>query len=91
LQIEADPKQKPPQSECEDWESFVARFYPNTRRHDFNVLAAYESYRNDSSVRDSDWSASAEETGRWESEGGAVAERLRRARRRDRRVGTRTV
>jgi len=31
-----------------DWQGFVARFFPRCRRHDFDVLAAYESYRTDS-------------------------------------------
>ena len=30
-----------------DWEGFHARFFPESRRHDFDALAAYESYRND--------------------------------------------
>jgi len=29
-----------------DWSSFLARFFSNRRRHDFQALAAYESYRN---------------------------------------------
>jgi hypothetical protein len=29
-----------------DWSAFLARFFPNRRRHDFEALAAYESYRN---------------------------------------------
>lgn len=29
-----------------DWSTFLARFFPNRRRHDFEALAAYESYRN---------------------------------------------
>jgi hypothetical protein len=29
-----------------DWSAFLARFFPNHRRHDFEALAAYESYRN---------------------------------------------
>jgi len=74
-----------------DWEEFIARFYPHSRRHDFGVLAAYESYRNRTSGRDSDAPQAAEETERWEGEGGAVAERLRRAQRGERRVGTRAV
>lgn len=33
-------------SERLDWSAFLARFFPNRRRHDFEQLAAYESYRN---------------------------------------------
>jgi hypothetical protein len=29
-----------------EWSAFVARFFPNRRRHDFAALAAYEAYRN---------------------------------------------
>ena len=29
-----------------DWSPFLARFFPNSHRHDFDALAAYESYRN---------------------------------------------
>ena len=30
-----------------DWQGFLARFFPGSRRHDFDALAAYESYLND--------------------------------------------
>jgi hypothetical protein len=29
-----------------EWSVFVARFFPNRRRHDSEALAAYEAYRN---------------------------------------------
>lgn len=29
-----------------EWSTFLMRFYPNRRRHDFAALAAYEAYRN---------------------------------------------
>jgi hypothetical protein len=29
-----------------EWSAFLARFFPNRRRHDFAALAAYEAYRN---------------------------------------------
>lgn len=29
-----------------EWSEFLARFFPNRRRHDFAALAAYEAYRN---------------------------------------------
>jgi len=28
-----------------EWSAFLARFFPNRRRHDFAALAAYEAYR----------------------------------------------
>jgi hypothetical protein len=30
-----------------DWRGFLARFFPESRRHDLDALAAYESYTND--------------------------------------------
>jgi hypothetical protein len=30
-----------------DWQGFLARFFPESRRHDLDALAAYESYAND--------------------------------------------
>jgi hypothetical protein len=71
------------------WQGFLARFYPRSGRHDFDALAAYESYRNDIEARGPDdvrvapsrgrreeepWTAT--ETERWESEGGAGTGRL---------------
>jgi hypothetical protein len=29
-----------------EWSVYLARFFPNRRRHDFEALAAYEAYRN---------------------------------------------
>lgn len=29
-----------------EWSAFVARFFPNRRRHDSEALAAYEAFRN---------------------------------------------
>jgi len=34
-----------------DWQGFLARFYPGASRHDFDALAAYESYWNDAEGR----------------------------------------
>jgi hypothetical protein len=34
------------ESERLDWSAFLARFFPNRRRHDFRALAAYEAYGN---------------------------------------------
>jgi hypothetical protein len=28
-----------------EWSAFLARFFPNRRRHDFEALAAYKAYR----------------------------------------------
>jgi len=30
-----------------DWQAFLVRFFPDSRRHDSDALAAYESYLND--------------------------------------------
>jgi hypothetical protein len=56
-----------------DFAGFLARFYPHSRRHDFDVLAAYVSYATDVAAPDLLGSAPGEETARWEGEGGAVA------------------
>ena len=43
-------KQRPPRSlwrpgeERTDWEGFLTQFFPGSRRHDLEALAAYESY-----------------------------------------------
>jgi hypothetical protein len=68
-----------------DWKGFLARFFPGSRRHDFDALAAYESYRDDddaaahvarldNALRGGDETEppAAGETERWEGEGGAV-------------------
>jgi hypothetical protein len=53
-----------------------ARYFPQRRRHDFEVLKAYEAYRNGSTVRE--WLPSEDRTPSgaalqvWEGEGGAV-------------------
>jgi len=56
-----------------DWNGFVARFYPGSRRHDFNALGAYESYRDDVGALPLGTNAalSDPEIERWEAEGGA--------------------
>jgi len=74
-----------------DWQEFLARFFPSSRRHAFDAVAAYESYRNDSNGRGADRipeeSATTPESERWEGEGGSVAERGTRGGRRNRHVG----
>ena len=30
-----------------DWAAFLARFFPNRRRHDFAAISAYVAYRNE--------------------------------------------
>lgn len=67
-----------------DWQGFLARFFPDSSRHDFDVLAAYESYLNDLEARrgseaEQELPATAD-TERWEGEGGASAGRPRRTR-----------
>lgn len=59
-----------------DWRGFLAGFYPDSLRHDFDALAAYQSYcgggrragRGHLAAR-----PAANETERWESEGGATS------------------
>jgi hypothetical protein len=76
---------------CLDWHGFLAMFYPGRRRHDFDALAAYESYGNESEPhrpgqalrRDArrgwhqDQAPAENETERWEGEGGTVTGRPR--------------
>jgi hypothetical protein len=70
--------------EATDWDGFLARFFAGCRRHDFDALAAYESYRHDADavahIAQEDPPTGAE-TERWEGEGGAATGRLRRPRR----------
>ena len=37
-----------------DWQGFLTRFFPESTRHDFDALAAYESYVNDVEGRPAD-------------------------------------
>ena len=37
-----------------DWQGFLARFFPASRRHDSDALAAYEAYLNDVDGRPAD-------------------------------------
>ena len=59
-----------------DWQAFTARYFPQRRRHDFEVLKAYEAYRSSSLVterRPSEGEASSRTALQvWEEEGGAV-------------------
>ena len=80
-----------------DWQGFHARFFPGSRRHDFDALAAYESYINAAQVARSDATQhggdeeeppATPDTERWEGDGGASAARPRRTRRGERPVGT---
>jgi hypothetical protein len=69
-----------------DWASFVARFFPKIRRHDFEVLAGYQSYRNEIERASAAAVAMAGPVSgmapysdavlSWEWEGGAVAGRV---------------
>ena len=36
-----------PAGERLDWSAFLARFFPNRRRHDFAAIAAYTAYTNE--------------------------------------------
>lgn len=59
--------------EALDWQGFSARYFPERRRHDLEVLAAYEAYRNASHPAIADDGAlagAAADT--WEGEGGSA-------------------
>ncbi len=65
-----------------DRQAFTARFFPQRRRHDLEVLKAYAAYRNGSPA--TDWLPSedgepSEAVQVWEGEGGAVRGQRRRA------------
>jgi hypothetical protein len=59
-----------------DWQAFCARYFPDRGRHDFEVLKAYEAYRNGSSLAErlprEAGAPSGEALQVWEGEGGAV-------------------
>jgi len=37
-----------------EWQGFLARFFPDSRLHDFGALASYQSYVNDAEARPAD-------------------------------------
>src|SRR5581483_6443336 len=37
-----------------EWQGFHARFFPDSRRHDFDALASYQSYVKDAEARPAD-------------------------------------
>jgi hypothetical protein len=59
-----------------DWQAFTARYFPERGRHDFEVLKAYEAYRNGLPMRERFRSEGGTPSGAalevWEGEGGAV-------------------
>jgi hypothetical protein len=59
-----------------DWQAFTARYFPERGRHDFEVLEAYEAYRNGSPMTErfpSEGGAPSRAALQvWEGEGGAV-------------------
>jgi hypothetical protein len=80
-------------SERLDWPAFLARFFPTSRRHDFDALEGYESYRNAlehastaaamvTGPASTGGTAAASELSAavlvWEWEGGAVTEQVAR-------------
>jgi hypothetical protein len=70
-----------------DWRGFATRYYPGRRRHDLEVLAAYDTYRRsfplpgradgegaraDGPARSGDVVFAATAVAAWEAEGGSV-------------------
>jgi hypothetical protein len=55
-----------------DWQAFTARYFPQRGRHDFEVVKAYEAYRNSPPTEKPGPTAEAEAVQVWEGEGGAV-------------------
>jgi hypothetical protein len=67
-----------------DWRGFLARFYPNSRRHDVGPLAAYEAYVNETRRQRTTAPPTDGRIERWEGEGGSVAAQSRPRRTRTR-------
>jgi hypothetical protein len=75
-----------PGDERLDWQGFLARFAPDSTRHDFDALAAYESYRTDIDSRPAVAPAPAPgnashppatpDIERWEGDGGRPTSRV---------------
>ena len=65
-----------------DWQAFCARYFPDRRRHDFEVLEAYEVYRNRSPMEERSPREAGARSGEalqvWEGEGGAVPRQRQR-------------
>ena len=55
-----------------DWQAFASRFFPGRTRHDFQVLKAYEAYRNSFLAEQRDGRGGADALRVWEEEGGAA-------------------
>jgi hypothetical protein len=54
-----------------DWKAFSARCFPDRRRHDFEVVAAYFAYK-DLQREASESAAATESVEVWEDEGGST-------------------
>jgi hypothetical protein len=65
-----------------DWQAFCAHYFPDRRRHDFEVLKAYEAYRNGSPMEErfprEAGAPSGEALQVWEGEGGTVPRQRQR-------------
>jgi len=70
-----------------NWAEFRERYYPDSRRHNFEAIVAYGDYRStlrsqSTTPRNHVISADAESLGGWEDEGGASPDRSRARRER---------
>ena len=70
-----------------NWAEFRERYYPGSRRHNFEAIVAYGDYRSalrsqSAAPRDQVISADAESLGGWEDEGGASPDRSKASRER---------
>ena len=70
-----------------DWAEFKERYYPGSRRHNFEAIVAYGDYRSalrsqSATPRNQVISADAESLGGWEDEGGASPDRSKASRER---------
>jgi hypothetical protein len=60
-----------------DWQTFVSRFYPESARHDYRVLKAYDAYRKSLVAEQSDTPGDTEALRVREEEGGPIRRRAR--------------
>jgi hypothetical protein len=55
-----------------DWQAFSSQFFPDRRRHDFEVVKAYEAYVNSHPAELHEELADVDGLQVWEEEGGAA-------------------
>jgi len=54
------------------WQAFIARYFPNTRRHDLEPLTAYGAYKRAHGRQANPDRVASAAVDAWEEEGGAI-------------------